>query len=407
MPDAAVKFFAAAKSGKPTEAQQAFADLRKFVNTNTDTDAPGNPLVQVACDVELCVEAFGADGGDADLVLALAREMTNSLTAGCIYFGGTDPGRGLPTMLCHSPGDPFFVISQNPLADGGYMELLRAEYGDSLQIPTTDDIAACRSNYLADVQSRAANGKLRPGENFRIENGQPKVQGQVAVMNINALIAKTIFDKNPGHDFFYEESFPLDWMYPYLTPHGLLMKVNRQPLADMPAEEIQRDEDFWSKETADKIGRWLAQDTPVSNVCAFAEKVSAQGDLSGFSGDPKFAADKYSQKVASKLRSSIAGIYAWRLSPQCPPEYQPKNDAERQQLTAAADFAFRQALALCPYNPEAVFRYINFLVPAGRFDDAILIANTDLDCLQKNEPGMDNGQIKSLISQLQILKKTQ
>jgi hypothetical protein len=30
-------------------------------------------------------------------------------------------------MLCSSPGEPFFMVSQNPLSDERYLELLRAE----------------------------------------------------------------------------------------------------------------------------------------------------------------------------------------------------------------------------------------------------------------------------------------
>ena len=45
-----------------------------------------------------------------------------------------------------------------------------------------------------------------------------QVSGQVAVMMINGLLCKVIFDHNPTNDFYVEESFPLDWMYPYETP---------------------------------------------------------------------------------------------------------------------------------------------------------------------------------------------
>jgi hypothetical protein len=45
-------------------------------------------------------------------------------------------------------------------------------------------------------------------------------------------------------------------------------------------------------------------------------------------------------------------------------------------MNVAADFAFRQAFALCPYSPEAVFRYVNLLLSEGRTADAVLIAET-------------------------------
>jgi hypothetical protein len=80
--------------------------------------------------------------------------------------------------------------------------------------------------------------------------------------------------------------------------------------------------------------------------------------------------------VLSKLRTSIAGIYAWRLSTNSPTLYQPKTDAARQALMQQADLAFRQAFALCPYSPEAVFRYVNFLLELHRTEDARLVAQT-------------------------------
>jgi tetratricopeptide (TPR) repeat protein len=154
---------------------------------------------------------------------------------------------------------------------------------------------------------------------------------------------------------------------------------------------------------AGKIGDWLTNDTPVSNVCAYAEKVFASKDLSDFKGDPKFIDSDYIMAY-SHWRSCIAGIYAWRLSPQCSPEYRPKNDAQRKQLTDAADFAFRQAFALCPYSPQVVYSYVNFLLPLGRFDDAILIAKTGLDCSPKSGQFSSSEQFKSLIDQLEKSK---
>ena len=78
-------------------------------------------------------------------------------------------------------------------------------------------------------------------------SGRVQVSGQVAVMEINGLLVKIIFDKNPNREFYIEESFPLDWMYPYLEPHGLIFKINRQPLPELSDEIVQRDHDYWTK----------------------------------------------------------------------------------------------------------------------------------------------------------------
>ena len=90
-------------------------------------------------------------------------------------------------------------------------------------------------------------------------------------MAINALITKIMFDNNPHHEFYVEESFPLDWMYPYLTPFGIIMKINRQPLLELTDEIAQRDHHFWSEYSKRLIGNWITYDTPVADICAFAE----------------------------------------------------------------------------------------------------------------------------------------
>jgi hypothetical protein len=223
-------------------------------------------------------------------------------------------------------------------------------------------------------------------------------------MRINALIAKVIFDSNPDREFYVEESFPLDWMYPYVIPNGLLMRLQHQPLTSLPPEDLQRDADFWSGQMVEKTGFRLTQDTSLADVCAYAKKVFADRDRSGLQGNARFMADPYSCKAWSKWRASIAGMYAWRLM-QAPPEYRAKKDPERQEVRDAADLAFRQAFALCPYSPEALFRYVNFLVQDNRVDDALLVAKTSLACSPKDNPASTGAeQIKALIGQLESFK---
>jgi hypothetical protein len=340
------------------------------------------------------METYGAfedfAGGEDKYCIAFGRDIINSIPPGSIYFGGTDPGRFLVTALCKSQvnADPFFVLTQNALADGGYLAYLRGMYGDKIYIPTDTDSQQCFADYTADAQRRSQQQKLQPGESFKMVNGKAQISGQIAVMNINGLLTKVIFDKNPGHEFYIEESFPLDWMYPHLEPHGLIMKINRQPLAELSDDIVSQDHDYWTKYMTPMIGGWLNDDTPVSAVAAFAEKVYLRRDLSGFTGDPRFVQSDFSYKAFSKLRSSIAGIYAWRLD-------QATGEAEKNRMARAADFAYRQAWALCPTSPEVVFRYINFLIKQKRNSDALLVAST---CL-KLDP--TNAQIKNLVSQLQ------
>src|SRR5205085_644757 len=125
--------------------------------------------------------------------------------------------------------------------------------------------------YVKDAQRRLVHDRrfpneprqLKPGEDVMEVDGKPHVQGQVAVMAINALLAKRIFEKNPNREFYIEESFPLDWMYPHLTPNGFVMKINRDALAELSEAIIQRDRKFWRGRVDDMIGAWLTEETPV------------------------------------------------------------------------------------------------------------------------------------------------
>ena len=271
-----------------------------------------------------------------------------------------------------------------------------------INTPSNDDSQRSFQEYLQDAQQRLEHDRrfpneakqIRPGEDVKIVDNKVQVSGQVAVMAINGLLTKVIFDKNPTNSFYVEESFPLDWMYPYLTPYGIIMKINRDKLPELTEEIVQRDHKFWSDYSDRLVGNWITYDTTVSNICAFAEKVYHRRDFKGFKGDPRFVRDNDGQKAFSKLRSSIAGVYSWRIP-------QSHSQDEQKRMIKEAEFSFKQAYAFCPYSPEAVFRYINLLISLGRVDDARLIANTS----QKLDP--NNTQIESLIGELDRIKRSQ
>ena len=399
------------------------------------------------------------------------------MTRNAILFGGTDPGRFCPTYIifcesfiphsCQPKEDQKFdrrdvyIITQNALADGTYLDYLRSQYFRSAQhdppffrelikyvlgiplspnnalvndlanaayyvldvpftkfgahvearrraegvyppveiyIPSPDDLQLCYDTYREDFQRRAALGQLQAGEGVQTEGNQMAISGQISVMKINGLLCKVIFDQNPTNEFFVEESFPLDWMYPYETPFGIIMKIHRNPLPELSDDVFKKDHAFWSEYSKRFIGDWITYDTSVQQIADFADKVYLHGNFSGFTGDRKFIRDDDGQKAFSKLRSSQAGVYAWRLNPQCPPEYRQKTEAGQLALIRETDFAFKQAFAFCPYSPEAVFRYINFLLQYNRLEDGLIVAKTYL----KFDPY--NGQAIDLVKNLEDFK---
>jgi tetratricopeptide (TPR) repeat protein len=257
--------------------------------------------------------------------------------------------------------------------------------------PSPEDSQKCFNDYLQDAQRRLQMNPpaLKPGEDVHIVDNRVQVSGQVAVMAINGLLTKVIFDHNPKNEFYVEESFPLDWMYDYLTPSGIIMKINREKLPELSDEICKRDHDFWKQYSTRLCGDIIDYDTPVKKIADFIEKVYLHRDYTGFTGDRKFVRDDQAQKAFSKLRSSIGGIYQWRIDKS-------QNPAAQQRMIKEADFAFRQAFAYCPYSPEAVFRYVNLLLSPymNRLDDALIIAET---CL-KLDPY--NGQVQDLVKRL-------
>jgi hypothetical protein len=339
---------------------------------------------------------FGAFGQGNEKYLDLfGSEIIESIPPGSIYFGGTDPGRFVITAMQKSQvnGDPFFTLTQNALADNGYLEYLREIYGNRIYIPTTEDLKRCFDDYYADVQRRRQSNQLKPGEDVSVDphTGRMQVSGQVAVMEINALIFKIIFDKEPSREFYVEESFPLDWMYPYLEPHGLIFKLNHKPLAKLFDETVTKDRDYWTKMVTPMIGNWLDDDTSVKGIAAFAEKVYLHHDFSNFTGDTNFVLNDYSYRTFSKARNASAGLYAWHAN-------HTDDATEKERMDKEADFAFRQAWAMCPYMPEAVFRYVQLLMDEDRYPDALLVAETASEF--NSYPGADPASLNDLVANL-------
>ena len=221
-------------------------------------------------------------------------------------------------------------------------------YGKTLYIPAVKDLQTCFDEYTTNALKRLKEGRLKPGENVRMVDGRIQVSGAVAVMAVNGLLVRAVFDKDPGHEFYVEQSYLIDWMYPYLSPHGLIFQLHGQPLMALSGTDVEKDQKFWRGFTGELIGNWLTNNTSVKEVCNFADKVFLDKNLDGFNGDRGFAKNEQAQKTFSKLRSSLAGVYAWRAG-------QTRDADERSRMREAADLAFRQAYALCPYSPEAIY----------------------------------------------------
>ena len=147
------------------------------------------------------------------------------------------------------------------------------------------------------------------------------------------------------------------------------MKINRQPAAIMADDIVSADHRYWSAFVDSALGPRLKDDTSVEQIGAFAVKTFGKHDFDGFTGDREFVLVKDPQKAFSKLRGSIGCVYLWRSRHS-------RDASERERMAREAEFAFRQAWALCPYSPEVVFHYVDLLTSEMRFSEALKVVRT-------------------------------
>ncbi len=355
-------------------------------------------------DTQTLIDSQGDDGA---LRKGLARDFNDIMENGCIY----DPERfkniKLPPLIVEAMGQnniPATIIRLNRrMLEEAYpadiAKSLGGVYPDTeITTPTADDSQNCINEYYQDVARRMQHDlqftnepkQVRPGEDVHVVGGRIQINGgQTTVMSINGLLTKIIFDKNPDHEFYEEESFPLDWMYPYLTPFGVIMKINRQPVPEITQDMIDKDHAFWSRYSERSIGNWITYDTSIKQICDWADEVYLRHYFGHFTGDRNFVRDDDAQKAFSKLRSSIAAsIYLWRVGNSHTAD-------EHVRVLKEAEFALKQAFAYCPYSPETVSHLMNLLLSANRIEDALLVLKT----CQKLDPY--NGTITDWISQLE------
>ena len=374
MPSEYQAFFTVAAKGDWLAVSNAFMELRKGAKLHEPSGQGDErwrgPAWHTVVDTFGALEVFHES--DEQYAMLFGTNIIASIPAGGIYFGGTDAGRFIITALQQSQvrAEPFFTISQGALPDDKYLEHLRGMYGAKIYIPTGEDSKRTFQDYAQDFAQRRSKNQLKPGEDITVgADGKIQFNGQMAVIQVKALLAKIILDKNPGREFYLEESFPFDWMYPYLEPHGLIFKLNRQPLPGLSDEIVKQDHDYWRLFVQPMIGDWLTDDTSVEQIAAFVKKTFGEKDFSGFTGDPRFIRNAYSHSMFSKLRCSHAGLYAWRMQHAA-------SVTEKERMAREADFAFRQAWALCPDSTETVLRYVALLMEQKRIADALLVAET-------------------------------
>ena len=258
-----------------------------------------------------------------------------------IYFGGTDCGRFIPESIILNDGvrPDVLLITQNALVDRHYTDVLRRRLGGKCWIPRDEDQASAFETYVQEV--RTGRRPNNPGLCIA-KDGSILVTGIQGVMEVNGIIAKFIFERNKDdHDVYVEESYAIPWMTDYMSPHGLVLKLNAEKTDKLADADLMEDLDFWDWQT-----RRLLDDPQFCHRRSERWRNNPEGD--------KDTDHRVACRTFSKLRCAIAALYA------------AKGNAPQARK------AFRDAHAIDPQSPEVIARYVqDCLLKEGSLDAAI------------------------------------
>ncbi len=274
------------------------------------------------------------------------HDMLADLPKDSFVFGGTDPGRFVPTYMVFGESfegtkrDPSFdrrdlyIVTQNALADTFYNRYIRSHY--TVERPTT-------FNWVEKLLGR---DKTYPEERLVLphreeimglfevlmrqyqQNPNAMPNPQTDPVALNSAVAEWIFLRNrdkkdgtPRH-FYVEESFPMQWSYPYAIPHGLCYEIAHDKMEALPPGTAEKDIAWWDD---------------------YIKKLEAV---------PGFRNDDLAMHSFAKLRNTGGNIYSFR------------------NMNDAAERAYKQALYMWPANTETTSNLVNLYTRLGRFKDA-------------------------------------
>jgi hypothetical protein len=355
VPDEVERFFEAAQAGRWEELQKLFESLKQSSKESSGLNLLWGPIH----------ETFGvadqAHEWPAQKLLDYGHSILDSLRPGMIYVGGTDPGRFIPTLLNEtSEGESHIIFTQNALADSSYLQYASFLYGDRMPTLTQGDSQSAFQEYISDAQKRLEHDEqfpnepkqVRPGEDIHVDDGRVQVSGQVAVMAINEKLLQALMAKNPDVSFAMEQSFPFSSTYAGAAPLGPIMELRVQDEQKaLTQESAAASLDYWRTTTQQLLS------------------------------DPEAAGSSAVRQTWSKMADDQAALFL------------------DHKLPAEAEQGFQLATELCPWSPEAVFRYVNLLLGQNRVEEAVQAAENGAQADPNSE------QFKDLAERLRKMKK--
>ncbi len=274
------------------------------------------------------------------------HDMLQDLPRSSVIFGGTDPGRFVPTyMILGESGQPanvkrdpnfdrrdLYIITQNGVGEPLYRKYLADQYSANRPAPKN-----AFERWLGRADAYPETPLVFPTEEeieaaVKSEMKAATEEGKFEQSIPHSVVTRLIWEKNrDAHEFFVEESFPLEWSYDHALPHGLVYKINKDPLTEIPKDVVEKDFVFW------------------------------RGYIDRLLADPNYANDFDAHRSFSKLRATTGHLYKHR-----------KMDKEAEQ-------AYREALSLWPGNGESLHALSRMLWDRKDFDGVLEMLKVPLE----------------------------
>jgi tetratricopeptide (TPR) repeat protein len=273
--------------------------------------------------------------------------MLKNLPEGSVIFGGTDPGRFVPTYMIfgESPQagaakrnpdfdrQDLYILTQNAMADPMYLRYIRDHY--------TEDRPPVRNFWeraLGRQHQYPEDFLVLPTEEQMEEivvdtlRNHPAPNASDRLTEAHSRVSQWVFEKNRDrHEFFIEESFPMKWSYDYAVPHGYLLRLMPEKIDSIPAGLVSQDFAFWEN----KINELFE--------------------------NPRFHGDYDAKRTFGKVRTAMGNLY------------------RHHEMDREAEAAYRQALAIWPENPEAILPLSSILWKKHDFKEVQNILHNALE----------------------------